>query len=154
MMYLSVTIVAQVDVHQLLLISHRRRAIMADKTNIAKKLQSDDLMYKAVMTKYELAPGTQVYRIAGRLYTKEPSRSDGALYWHDLETADSFWSAPEAWTATVKRSSNFADVALPNAPGSSSAAVPQRVALTGDAIMLPRASATRETDRARLETFQ
>ncbi len=51
MIFLSVAIVAQVDVHQLLLISHRRLAMMADETNIANKLQSEDLMYKAVMTK-------------------------------------------------------------------------------------------------------
>ena len=80
MIYLSVAIVAQVDVRQLLLISHRRLAIMADETNIANKLQSEDLMYKAVMTKYnDLPPGTQVYEIAGRFYTKEAARDDGAL---------------------------------------------------------------------------
>ena len=71
MIYLSVAIVDQVDVHQLLLISHRRLAIMADETNIAKKLQSEDLMYKAVMTKYNLPPGSQVYGIAGRLTRKK-----------------------------------------------------------------------------------
>jgi hypothetical protein len=50
-----------------------------------------------------------------------------------------FWSAQEAQTATAKRSSNCADEALPNAPGSSSAALPQRVVLTGDVRRVPRA---------------
>ena len=74
MIYLSVAVVAQVDAHPLVLISHRRLAIMADETNIAKKLKSEDLLYKVVMIKYNLPQGTQIYEIAGRLYTKEAAR--------------------------------------------------------------------------------
>ena len=85
MISLSVAVVAQVDAHPLVLVSHRRLAIMADETNIAKNLKSEDLLYKEVMTKYNLPQGTQIYEIAGCFYTKETARSDGALYWQDLQ---------------------------------------------------------------------
>jgi hypothetical protein len=104
---------------------------MADETNLARKLKSDDLVYKKVMTNYNMPPGTEIYEIAGRLYTKEKARSDGALYWQDLQRSDSFWSALEAQTATKK--------ALPHAPGSSSAGWLQSVVT----------SPKRETDSAR-----
>ena len=125
MRYLSVAVVAQVAAYPRVVVCLNRFVIMADETNLARKLKSDDLVYKKVMTNYNMLPGTEIYEIAGRLYTKEKARYDGALYWQDLQRSESFWSAQEAQTATAKRSSNFADEALPNAPGSSSAALPQ-----------------------------
>ena len=60
MRYLSVAVVAQVAAYPRVVVCLNRFVIMADETNLARKLKSDDLVYKKVMTNYNMPPGTQI----------------------------------------------------------------------------------------------